>query len=82
MSAVGIDAIQVHNAEDPEPGVAFALSRLSRGPHGPTPLGIFRSVARPVYEDLMVGHIDEAQALKGTGDLAALLRSGGSWTAE
>jgi 2-oxoglutarate ferredoxin oxidoreductase subunit beta len=82
VSAVGIDAIQVHNAKDPEPGVAFALSRLSQGPHGPTPLGIFRDVDRAVYEDLMVGHIDQAQEKRGTGDLAALLRSGGSWTAE
>jgi 2-oxoglutarate ferredoxin oxidoreductase subunit beta len=82
VSEVGIDAIQVHNAEDPEPGVAFALSRISTGPHGPTPLGIFRSVDRAVYEDLMVGHIKQAQERRGTGDLAALLRSGGTWSAE
>ncbi len=80
VSKVGIDSIQVHNAKDPEPGVAFALSRLSRGPHGPTPLGIFRDVERPVYEDLLVGQIEEAQAQKGTGDLADLLRSTGTWT--
>ena len=30
----------------------------------------------------MVGHIDQAQEKRGTGDLSALLRSGGSWTAE
>jgi 2-oxoglutarate ferredoxin oxidoreductase subunit beta len=81
VSEVGIDSIQVHNAEDPEPGVAFALSRISSGPHGPTPLGIFRSVDRAVYEDLMVGHIEKAQAQRGTGDLAALVRSGGTWSA-
>ena len=81
VSEVGLDAIQVHNAKDPEPGVAFALSRISSGPHGPTPLGIFRSVERAVYEDLMVGHIEQAQAQRGTGDLAALVRSGGTWSA-
>ncbi|MEA3510416.1 MAG: 2-oxoacid:ferredoxin oxidoreductase subunit beta, partial [Actinomycetota bacterium] len=67
---------------NPGPGVAFAMSRLSHGPHGPTPLGIFRDVERPVYEDLMVGQIEEAQEHKGTGDLAELLRSHGSWTTE
>jgi 2-oxoglutarate ferredoxin oxidoreductase subunit beta len=82
VSEVGIDAIQVHNAKDPEPGVAFALSRISTGPHGPTPLGIFRSVDRAVYEDLMVGHIKQAQERRGTGDLAALIRSGGTWSAQ
>jgi len=80
VSKVGIDAVQVHNAKDPEPGVAFALSRLSHGPHGPTPLGIFRDVERPVYEDLMVGQIEEARKRKGPGKLADLLRSTGTWT--
>jgi len=80
VSKVGIDAIQIHNSKDPEPGVAFALSRLSHGPHGPTPLGIFRDVERPVYEDLMVGQIEEAQERKGPGNLADLLRSTGTWT--
>jgi 2-oxoglutarate ferredoxin oxidoreductase subunit beta len=82
VAKVGLDAIQVHNSKTPCPGVPFALSRLSHGPHGPTPLGIFRDVPRPVYEDLMVGQIEDAQAKKGTGDLADLLRSAGTWTVE
>ena len=80
VSKVGIDAIQVHNAKEPEPGVAFALSRLSHGPHGPTPLGIFRDVERPMYEDLMVGQIETAKEQKGEGNLYDLLRSTGTWT--
>jgi 2-oxoglutarate ferredoxin oxidoreductase subunit beta len=80
--AAGLDTIHVHNAEDPDPSAAFALSRLSHGPHGPTPIGVFRSVERAVYEDLLAGQIEEAKASRGEGDLAALLRSGGSWTVE
>ena len=80
VSKVGIDAIQVHDVKDPQPGVAFALSRLAHGPHGPTPLGIFRDVDRAVYDDLMAGQIEEARERKGPGDLAGLLRSHGSWT--
>jgi 2-oxoglutarate/2-oxoacid ferredoxin oxidoreductase subunit beta len=81
-SAAGLDTIHVHNAEDPDPSAAFALSRLSHGPHGPTPIGVFRSVERAVYEDLLTDQIDQARAARGEGDLADLLRSGGSWTVE
>ena len=81
-SAAGMDTIHVHNAADPDPSAAFALSRLSHGPHGPTPIGVFRNVARPAYEDLMTEQIAEAQAERGEGDLAALLRSSGSWTVD
>jgi 2-oxoglutarate ferredoxin oxidoreductase subunit beta len=82
VADVGLDRIQVHNAEDPEPGVAFALSRLSIGPHGPTPLGVFRDVDRPTYESLMSAQLVEAQARKGPGDLAAMIRSSGTWTVD
>jgi 2-oxoglutarate ferredoxin oxidoreductase subunit beta len=77
-----MDTIHVHNMEDPDPSAAFALSRISHGPHGPTPIGIFRKVERPTYEDLMAQQIADAQAEKGKGDLAALLRSGGSWVVD
>ena len=81
-AAAGMDTIHVHNAADPDPSGAFALSRLSHGPHGPTPIGVFRNVERPAYEDLMTKQIAEAQAERGEGDLAALLRSSGSWTVD
>ncbi len=61
-------------------GVAFALSRLSHGPNAPTPIGIFRKVDRPVYGDMVRRQIIDAQASKGPGDLAALVRSSGTWT--
>ena len=37
VADVGLDAIHVHDPSNPEPSVAFALSRLSHGPLGPTP---------------------------------------------
>ena len=82
VADVGLDRIQIHNAEDPEPGVAFALSRISVGPHGPTPLGVFLDVDRPTYESLMADQLVEAQARKGPGDLAATIRSSGTWTVD
>lgn len=80
VAEVGIDAVHVHDAHADDPAAAYALSRLSHGPFGPTPVGIFRSKERPVYEDTLQGQIHDAQARKGPGDLAALIASAGTWT--
>ncbi len=82
VADVGIDAIKVHDPADPNPGIAFALSRISHGPYGPTPIGIFRQVERPSYADGVAQQLVDSQARKGPGDLAALLSSGGTWTVE
>jgi 2-oxoglutarate ferredoxin oxidoreductase subunit beta len=81
VADVGIDAIHVHNEAEPEPGVAFALSRLSLGPHGPTPIGVFRNITRPSYGRMMAQQLLDAQEAKGPGDLHALIRSSGTWMA-
>ena len=47
IADVGDGEPVVHDAHDPDPSLAFALSRLSLQPTGPTPIGIFRSVQRP-----------------------------------
>jgi 2-oxoglutarate ferredoxin oxidoreductase subunit beta len=72
--------ILVHDETRPNPAVAFSLSRLSHGPYGPTPLGIFRRVSRPTYEDQLEHQVAESIAKKGPGDLATLIRSQGTWT--
>ena len=71
--------ILVHDETRPDPTIAFALAQLSHGPHGPTPIGIFRDAPRDTYERLMASQIAEAQQRLGAGDLDALLRSGGTW---
>jgi len=58
---------------------AFALARLSTNDHSPTPIGIFRQVERPEYADAMARQVMAASEKKGPGDLAALLRSNGTW---
>jgi 2-oxoglutarate ferredoxin oxidoreductase subunit beta len=80
VADVGIGAIHVHNAKASSPAAAFALSRLSHGPFGPTPVGVFRSVARSKYEDGLQQQILDAQAKRGPGDLQKLIASSGSWT--
>jgi 2-oxoglutarate ferredoxin oxidoreductase subunit beta len=76
---VGEDAILVHDEKREEPGLAFMLSRLARGPYEPTPIGVFRAVDRADYGTAMSAQLLDAQQRKGPGDLAALLASGSTW---
>jgi 2-oxoglutarate/2-oxoacid ferredoxin oxidoreductase subunit beta len=69
----------VHDANHPEPSLAFALSRLTLATVDATPLGVFRDVERPVYDEQLTGQLDEAVAAKGEGDLAKLVASGDTW---
>ncbi|MDH3517661.1 MAG: 2-oxoacid:ferredoxin oxidoreductase subunit beta, partial [Acidimicrobiia bacterium] len=71
--------ILIHDPTRPDPTMAFALSRLSHGPYGPTPLGIFRDVTRPVYDEVMAQQLVDAQSKRGPGDMAKLIRSLGTW---
>lgn len=77
---VGKDATEaellVHDETDS--GLAFLLSQLS-GPEFPTPIGVFRAVSRPTYEDIVLGQIREAKNRRAP-DLEALLRQGDLWT--
>ena len=82
VADVGEEALLVHDEHRDNPGLAFQLSRLSRGPYEPTPIGVFRDVDRPEYGSEMSRQIDEATARRGPGDVAALLRSGSTWTVD
>jgi 2-oxoglutarate ferredoxin oxidoreductase subunit beta len=82
VDEVRLPALHVHDAEAENPAAAFALSRLSHGPFGPTPVGIFRNVKRPTYEQIMERQLADAQEAKGPGDLEQLVTSSGSWTVE
>ncbi|GGY90918.1 2-oxoglutarate ferredoxin oxidoreductase subunit beta [Streptomyces olivaceoviridis] len=73
--------VLVHDAHTASPTTAFALSRLADPDtlHH-TPIGVFRSVERPVYDTAMAEQLDTAIEQKGKGDLAALLTGGDTWT--
>jgi 2-oxoglutarate ferredoxin oxidoreductase subunit beta len=73
--------VLVHDAHAASPTTAFALSRLADPDtlHH-TPIGVFRSVERPVYDTQMADQLDTAIEQKGKGDLAALLAGGDTWT--
>ncbi|MFC8200333.1 2-oxoacid:ferredoxin oxidoreductase subunit beta [Streptomyces sp. NPDC060006] len=73
--------ILVHDAHATSPTTAFALSRLADPDtlHH-TPIGVLRSVDRPVYDTQMSDQLDAAIEQNGKGDLSALLAGGDTWT--
>ncbi len=73
------DSLLVHDEKAPEPTLAYLLSRM-RYPEFPDPIGIFRAVERPVYEDEMTRQIAQAIEKHGEGDLESLFLSGDTWT--
>jgi 2-oxoglutarate ferredoxin oxidoreductase subunit beta len=74
----GGDAL-VWDAHHPEASPAFALSRLTRETAGGTPVGVFRAVERPVYDDLMEEQL-RAERERKESDLGSLLAAGDTWT--
>jgi 2-oxoglutarate ferredoxin oxidoreductase subunit beta len=71
----------VHDAHTEDPAYAFALSRLTdTGVLHQAPIGIFRSVERPAYDDMVRQQIETAQEAQGTGDLQALVTGADTWT--
>jgi 2-oxoglutarate ferredoxin oxidoreductase subunit beta len=79
VSEVGEDDLIVHDATEADPSQAFALSRLGGQDLDPTVTGVFRSVARPTYDDLARAQVQHAVDRK-PGDLQALLRGNDTWT--
>jgi 2-oxoglutarate ferredoxin oxidoreductase subunit beta len=82
VDEVGEGNLLVHDAHRQSPSLAFALAHLSERPTGPTPIGIFRDIERPVYGEAMETQLEMATDKLGTGDLGKLLHSGDTWTVE
>jgi 2-oxoglutarate ferredoxin oxidoreductase subunit beta len=75
VADVGEDALLVHDPGRRDPSLAFSLARLAEDPTGPTPIGIFRAIERPVFGR---GHVNVEPASEDK--LGELLHSGDSWT--
>ena len=68
----------IHDIHAPEPNLANLLARMDY-PDFPVPLGVFRSVAKPTYDELMEAQVQDAISRSGDGDLERLLNSGDVW---
>jgi 2-oxoglutarate ferredoxin oxidoreductase subunit beta len=80
-SGITEDDLLFHDEKSAEPSLAFMLARM-RYPEFPEPMGIFRAVDRPVYDEQVELQMQAACESKGEGDLEALFNTGDTWTVE
>jgi 2-oxoglutarate ferredoxin oxidoreductase subunit beta len=75
------DDLLFHDEKLTEPSLAYLLSRM-RHPEFPEPIGIFRDVQRPMYDECVNAQVAEARAKRGPGSLEALFNAGDTWNVE
>ncbi len=91
VATTDVDAsdVLVHDAHNPDPTTAFAISRLTdSGYLNTSPIGIFRQVERATYDDGAREQVAAASQGVGGGNdaadqsarLAALIGGGDTWT--
>jgi 2-oxoglutarate ferredoxin oxidoreductase subunit beta len=73
------DDLLFHDERSPEPSLAYFLSRM-RHPEFPEPIGVFRDVDRPRYDELLNEQIAESRRTRGEGDLQKLFTAGETWS--
>ena len=71
----------VYNEEDSNPTLAYLLSGMTY-PDFPVPIGVFRNLRKPTYDELMKGQLEKSIQIFGKGDVAKLLNSGETWVVE
>jgi len=80
-NGISEDELIVHDEKAPDSYLAYMLARMEY-PDYPVPVGIFRDVEKPTYEDLLTGQVQSAVEKMGAGDLMKLLNAGVTWTIE
>ena len=73
------DDLWVHDEFDESYARAAILSSFTETPGFPTPIGVFRQVFKPTYEQGLVAQIDDVKKKKGEGDLTKVLFGGNTW---
>ncbi len=68
----------VHDEHESSGILAYILSKMAY-PSFPVPVGIFRDVSAPTYEESIQEQIDDAVHKNGRGNLQALLEGGDTW---
>ena len=78
LANVAQDDLLFHDEKAPNSQLAFLLSRM-RHPEFPEPIGVFRDVDRPTYDDMINSQVEEAVSEKGAGELQNLFHAGDTW---
>ena len=77
VAEVGEENLLVHDETAAEPTLAYFLSRMGP-PYFPTPVGVFRSIDKPVYDQALMAKVDAARAGDPPG-LNELFRQEENW---
>jgi 2-oxoglutarate ferredoxin oxidoreductase subunit beta len=77
VAEVGEENLLVHDEKAEEPTLAYFLSRMGP-PHFPTPVGVFRSISKPIHDQLLMEQVREAETQQAP-DINALYRQGQTW---
>jgi len=72
------DDLLFHDEKAVEPSLAYLLSRM-RYPEFPEPIGVFRAIDAPKYDEMLNQQVDDAREKQGDGDLKTLFTSGNTW---
>ncbi len=72
------DDLLFHDETAEDPTHAFRLARM-RWPEMPEPMGVFRCVEKPTYDQAVDNQLHAARAKLGEPDLQALFESGETW---
>lgn len=75
------DDLLFHDEHAEEATLAYLLSRMMQ-PDFPEPLGVFRDVQRPCYDELLNDQLAEARRVEGEGTLEELYNSDDTWQVE
>ncbi len=76
----GPDDLLIHDELADEPTLATLLSRMSGIDGFPEPVGVFRAVKRPTFDELLNQQVADAVAKKGPGTVADLFKAEDTWT--
>ncbi|GAA4490576.1 2-oxoacid:ferredoxin oxidoreductase subunit beta [Rhodococcus olei] len=79
LDGASADSLLVHDVHDEDSSIAYMLARLPERPGGVVPLGIFRAVDRPAYDDLVNDQLLRARADDPAPDLSAIVAGGDTW---
>jgi 2-oxoglutarate ferredoxin oxidoreductase subunit beta len=83
-----VDDLLTHDEAAEEPTLAYLLSRFAHDTSPgatnpfPEPVGVYRAIRKPTYEELLDGRIAEAIARKGKGRIEDLFKAEDVWTVE
>lgn len=71
----------VYDEKEDNPTLAYLLSSLNY-PDYPVPMGVFRNINKPTYDQMLEGQVSNSRQKFGEGSLEKLFNSGDTWVVE